>query len=395
MPGTRILSAGLLAGLAASFFVVAPSYAQQTVKIGVILPYSGQFADPGAQIDNGIKLYMQQHGDTVAGKKIEIVRRDTGGIAPDVAKRLAQELIVRDNVDILAGFSLSPNAFAVADLSAQAKKFMVLMNAATAIITTKSPYIVRTSFTLPQLNEPLGIWAHKNGVRKVYSMVADFAAGHDAETAFQTAFKAAGGEIVGSVRYPVNNPDFSAFVARAKDMNPEGIFVFVPGGAQSPAIAKAMADRGIDPRKIKVMSQAELTDEPSLKSMGDSALGIITSAHYDYNLNNPTNKEFVAAYNAVYKRNPDFFSVGGYDGMHLIYEANKKAQGKTDGDALVAAAKGTAWQSPRGPMSIDPDTRDVVQTVYIRRVENVGGRLVNVEFDKIENVKDPFKARMK
>ena len=375
MPGTRIPSAGLLAGLAASLFAVAPSYAQQTVKIGVILPYSGQFADPGAQIDNGIKLYMQQHGDTVAGKKIEIVRRDTGGIAPDVAKRLAQELIVRDNVDILAGFSLSPNAFAVADLSAQAKKFMVLMNAATAIITTKSPYIVRASFTLPQLNEPLGIWAHKNGVRKVYSMVADFAAGHDAETAFQTAFKAAGGEIIGSVRYPVNNPDFSAFVARAKDMNPEAIFVFVPGGAQSPAIAKAMADRGIDPRKIKVMSQAELTDEPSLKSMGDTALGIITSAHYDYNLNNPTNKEFVAAYNAAYKRNPDFFSVGGYDGMHLIYEAIKKAQGKTDGDALVAAAKGTAWQSPRGPMSIDPETRDVVQTVYIRRVENVGGQL--------------------
>ena len=205
---------------------------------------------------------MQQHGDTVAGKKIEIIRRDTGGIAPDVAKRLAQELIVRDKVDILAGFSLSPNAFAVADLSAQAKKFMVLMNAATAIITTKSPYIVRTSFTLPQLNEPLGIWAYKNGVRKVYSMVADFAAGHDAETAFQTAFKAAGGEIVGSVRYPVNNPDFSAFVARAKDMNPEAIFVFVPGGAQSPAIAKALADRGIDPRRTKVMSQAELTDEP-------------------------------------------------------------------------------------------------------------------------------------
>ena len=192
MPGTRILSAGLFAGLvAASFLAVAPSHAQQTVKIGVILPYSGQFADPGAQIDNGIKLYMQQHGDTVAGKKIEIVRRDTGGIAPDVAKRLAQELIVRDNVDILTGFSLSPNAFAVADLSAQAKKFMVLMNAATAIITTKSPYIARTSFTLPQLNEPLGIWAYKNGVRKVYSMVADFAAGHDAEAAFQGAPAAA------------------------------------------------------------------------------------------------------------------------------------------------------------------------------------------------------------
>ena len=226
---------------------------------------------------------MQQHGDTVAGKKIEIIRKDTGGIAPDVAKRLAQELVVRDKVDLLAGFSLTPNALAAADVSAQAKKFMVVMNAAASIVTTKSPYMARVSFTLPQLNEPLGVWAYKNGVRKVYSMVADFAAGHDAEAAFQGAFKAAGGEIIGSVRYPVVNPDFSAFVQRAKDMNPEAIFVFVPGGSQSPAIAKALADRGIDPRKTKVMAQAELTDEQALKNMGDTALGIITSAHYDYN----------------------------------------------------------------------------------------------------------------
>ncbi|MGZ5881353.1 MAG: ABC transporter substrate-binding protein, partial [Xanthobacteraceae bacterium] len=194
------------AGFAAAILAFAPAEAQQTIKIGVILPYSGQFADPGAQADNGIKLYMQQHGDTVAGKKIEIVRKDTGGIAPDVAKRLAQELVVRDKVDLLAGFSLTPNALAAADVSAQAKKFMVVMNAAASIVTTKSPYMARVSFTLPQLNEPLGVWAYKNGVRKVYSIVADFAAGHDAEAAFQGAFKAAGGEIVGSVRYPVVNP---------------------------------------------------------------------------------------------------------------------------------------------------------------------------------------------
>jgi branched-chain amino acid transport system substrate-binding protein len=372
---------------------VSPVKAQQTIKIGLILPYSGQFADPGAQADNGIKLYMQQHGDTVAGKKIEIIRRDTGGIAPDVAKRLAQELVVREKVDLLAGFSLTPNALAAADVSAQAKKFMVVMNAAASIVTTKSPYMVRVSFTLPQLNEPLGIWAYKNGVRKVYSMVADFAAGHDAEAAFHGAFKAAGGEIIGAVRYPVANPDFSAFVQRAKDTNPEAIFVFVPGGAQSPAIAKALADRGIDPRKTKVMAQLELTDEQALKSMGDTALGIITSAHYDYNHDSKSNKEFVAAFNAAFKRNPDFFAVGGYDGMHLIYETLKKSNGNSDGDALIAAAKGMAWESPRGPMSIDPATRDVVQTVYMRRVEKVGGALVNVEFDRIENIKDPVKAR--
>jgi branched-chain amino acid transport system substrate-binding protein len=380
-------------GLAAAAFSVSSASAQQTIKVGVILPFSGQFADPGAQADSGIKLYMQQHGDTVAGKKIEIIRKDTGGIAPDVAKRLAQELVVRDKVDLLAGFSLTPNALAAADVSVQAKKLMVVMNAAASIVTTKSPYMVRVSFTLPQLNEPLGAWAYKNGVRKVYSMVADFAAGHDAEAAFQGAFKAAGGEIIGSVRYPVANPDFSAFVQRAKDLNPEAIFVFVPGGSQSPAIAKALADRGIDPRKTKVMSQMELADEQALKNMGDTALGIITSGHYDYNHASARNKEFVAAYNAAFKRNPDFFSVGGYDGMHLIYEALKKTDGNTDGEALIAAAKGMAWESPRGPMSIDPATRDVVQTVYMRQVEKVGDALRNVEFDKIENVKDPVKAR--
>ena len=381
------------AGFAAAILAVSPADAQQTIKIGLILPYSGQFADPGAQADNGIKLYMQQHGDTVAGKKIEIVRRDTGGIAPDVAKRLAQELVVRDKVDLLAGFSLTPNALAAADVSAQAKKFMVVMNAAASIVTTKSPYMARVSFTLPQLNEPLGVWAYKNGVRKVYSIVADFAAGHDAETAFQSAFKAAGGEIIGSVRYPVVNPDFSAFVQRAKDMNPEAIFVFVPGGSQSPPIAKSLPDRDIDTRRTKVMAQAELTDEQALKNMDDTALGIITSAHYDYNHDSKRNREFVGAFNAAFKRNPDFFAVGGYDGMHLIYESLKKSAANTDGEALIAAAKGMAWESPRGPMSIDPATRDVVQTVYMRRVEKVGSQLVNVEFDKIENVKDPVKAR--
>jgi branched-chain amino acid transport system substrate-binding protein len=389
----RILIA--VAATAAALLAVAPAQAQPTIKVGVILPYSGQFADPGAQADNGIKLYMQRNGDTVAGKRIEIIRRDTGGIAPDVAKRLAQELVVREKVDVLAGFSLTPNALAAADISAQAKKFMVVMNAAASVVTTKSPYMARVSFTLPQLNEPLGTWAYKNGIRKVYSMVADFAAGHDAEAAFHGAFKAAGGEIVGAVRYPVANPDFSAFVQRAKDASPEAIFIFVPGGAQSPAIAKALADRGIDPRRTRILSQTELTDEQALRSMGDTALGIITSSHYDYNHASASNNEFVAAFNAAFKRNPDFFAVGGYDGMHLIYEALRRTGGNADGDALIAAAKGMAWESPRGPISIDPETRDIVQNVYIRRVENVGGEVRNVEFDKVENVKDPAKAAAK
>src|ERR1700752_3438038 len=381
--------------LASAILAALTGVANAQIKVGVILPYSGQFADTATQIDNGIKLYMKQHGDTVAGKKIEIIRKDTGGVAPDVAKRLAQELIVRDGVDILAGFTLTPNAMAASDISAEAKKFMGIMNAGTSIITTKSNYSPRPSMTLPMVGETMGTWAHKSGVKKAYTMVSDFGPGHDAEGAFHRAFKAAGGEIIGSVRMPVANPDFSAFVQRAKDLTPESIFIVVPGGAQPAALGKAFAERGVDPGKIKIMGTGEVVDEQAVKSMGDAALGIITAWHYDYNLDSKMNKDFVAAHNAEHKRNPDFFSVGGYDGMHVIYEALTKAGGKTDGEALIAAAKGMSWESPRGPVSIDPETRDIIQTVYIRRVEKVDGKVVNVEFDKVENVKDPVKARMK
>src|SRR6202045_4380261 len=247
-----------LAGLALAFLGGAAS-AEDAVKIGVIISYSGQFADTGAQMDNGIKLYMKQHGDTVAGKKIVLIRKDNGGIAPDVAKRLAQEAIVRDGADILAGFELTPNALAVGDVSAEAKKFMVVMNAATSIITTKSPYMVRTSFTVPQLNETLGAWAYRIGIRKVYTMVSDFGPGHDGEAAFQRGFKDAGGEIVGAARYPVANQDFSAFVQRAKDANADAIYIWTPGGPQPAAIGKALAERGVDPKKTKVLGQGELT----------------------------------------------------------------------------------------------------------------------------------------
>jgi branched-chain amino acid transport system substrate-binding protein len=387
------LLAGIVA-LAASFSAMA-GHTQETVKIGLIISYSGQFADTAAQMDNAIKLYVKQHGDTVAGKKIEFVRKDTGGIAPDVAKRLAQELVVRDHADIIAGFALTPNALAAADVSAEAKKFMVVMNAATSIITTKSPYVARTSVTTPQLNQTLGTWAAKHGVKTVYTMVSDYGPGIDAETAFHIGFKEAGGEIAGSVRFPVANPDFSAFVQRAKDVNPDAIYIWIPGGAQPAAVGKALAERGIDPTKVKVLGQDALAFESTLKSMGDMALGIITVANYDYNHNSPLNHEFVKAYNEEFHRNPDIYSIGGYDGMHLIYEALKKTGGKADGDSLIAAAKGMSWESPRGPISIDPETRDIIQTVYFRRVEKVGGELLNVEFDKVENVKDPVKERMK
>lgn len=387
LAGASLLVAGLLAGTA---------QAQGTIKIGIILPYSGQFADTATQLDAGIKLYMKQHGDTVAGKKIEVIRKDVGGIAPPVAKRLAEELVVRDQVDILAGFVLTPNAIAACGVSAEAKKLMVIMNAATSIITEKSPYCTRTSFTLPMVTTTLGAWAAKNGVKKAYTMVADYAPGHDSEQGFINGFKSGGGEIVGSVRMAVANPDFSAYVQRAKDINPESIFVFVPAGAQPAAFGKAVAERGIDTKKIKLMGAGELTDDSAIKQMGDAALGIITAWNYDHNHNSKMNKDFVAAFkkdnNGI---NPNFLAVGGYDGMHLIYEAVKKTKAKTDGDTLIAAVKGMKWESPRGPIMIDPETRDVVSNIYIRRVEKVGGQLVNVEFATIPNVKDPVKAAKK
>jgi len=386
---------GLVSALAL-MTATAPAGAQQTIKVGLIMTLSGQFADAGIQMQNGVKTYMQQFGDTVGGKKIELIVKDSGGMAPDVAKRLAQELVVRDNVDILAGFVLTPNALAASDVSAEAKKFMVIMNAATSIITTKSPYSVRTSVTLPQVAETFGTWAAKKAnVKKSYTMVTDYGPGHDFETGFQRAFKEGGGEIIGQVRFPVANPDFSAFVQRAKDLNPESIMIFIPGGAQPAALGKAFAERGVDPNKTKILGSGETTAEQALKSMGEAGLGIITAWHYDYaEKSNPKNVAFVKLFNEMHKRNPDFFSIGGYDGMHVIYESIKKAGGKLDGDSLIAAAKGLKWDSPRGPMSIDPETRDVVQTIYIRKVEKVGGELINVPFDKVENVKDPVKARM-
>jgi branched-chain amino acid transport system substrate-binding protein len=383
-----------LCTLAVIFGAASHAHAQNTVKIGVIMPYSGQLADLGVQIDNGIKLYMKQHGDVVAGKKVEIIRRDDGFMAPDVTKRLAQELVVRDGVDIFAGLMSTPNAIAVADVSVTAKKFMVIMNASTPIITTKSPYAARVSLTLGQNTEVLGTWAYKNGVRRLYTMVSDYSAGQDAEDGILRTFKEAGGEVIGSARLPLVSPDFSAFVQRAKDANPDGIFMFVLDGPQPPALTKALAERGLDAKKIRLMGQGEMGNATALKSMGDAALGLITASHYDLDHQTQTNTDFVKAYVAEYNRDPTFLSIGGYDGMRLIYEALKKTDGKADGDSLIAAAKGMSWESPRGPVTIDPETRDIIQTIYIRKVEKVDGELRNVEMERVENVKDPVKARM-
>ncbi len=383
----------LLALTAATATLMAgTALAADTVKIGLIMAYSGPFADTANQMQRGIDLYIAQHGDEVAGKKIELIKKDTGGPNPDVAKRLAQELVVRDGVDILAGFTLTPEALGAADVADQAKKMLVVMNAATSVITEKSPFVVRTSLTIPQLNYPFGKWAYdKAGIKSVYTLVADYGPGHDAEKAFAKGFEEAGGKIVGADQSPVANPDFSAFVQRIKDAQPDAVYVFIPGGAQPPALGKALAERGLTPPETKILAQGELTLPEAIESMGATADGIITTFHYTMERDDPINNEFVKAFrDANDGRSPDIFSVGGYDGMHLIYEALKKTDGDADGAKLVDAAKGMAWDSPRGPISIDPETRDIVQTVWIRQVEDVDGKPQNVIIDSLPDMKDPL-----
>ena len=365
--------------------------AQDSVKIGLILPMTGPQASTGKQIDAGVKLYMQQHGATVARKKIEVILKDDGAV-PDNTKRLAQELIVNDKVNVIAGFGVTPAAMAAAPLATQSKSVELVMAAGTSAITEASPYITRTSFTLAQSTVPMAQWAAKNGIKKVVTMVSDYAPGIDAENSFKDAFTKAGGEVLQTVRFPLANPDFSPFLQRAADAKPDAIFVFVPSG-QGGAFVKQFVERGLDKAGVKLIGPGDVTDDDLLNAMGDQVIGTVT-AHL-YSAAHPSDIAFVEAFKKAAGFRPNFMAVGGYDGMHLIYEALKKTGGKADGDSLIAAMKGLAWESPRGPVSIDPDTRDIVQNIYIRKVEKVGGELYNVEFATVEGVKDPVKAAKK
>lgn len=362
------------------------------LKIGMVLPMSGPFAAYGQQILNGARLYISEHGDKVGDRKVVLLVKDDTGVAPELSKRAAQEFIVKDKVDILAGFGLTPSAFAVGPLSAEAKVPMVVMNAATSSVTTKSPYIVRTSMALPQISAPIATWASKNGIKNVYTVVADYGPGHDAEKQFVKTFTEAGGKIVGEVRTPVKNPDFSPFLQKVKDSKPDAVFLFVPAGEQGVAFLKGYKERGLDKAGIKLISTGDLTDEDVLDAMGDPALGVMTSFHYSEAHDSALNKSYTQAYYKAYpNKRPNFMSVAGYDGMSLIYNVLKKTGGDATGEKFIAAAKGMKWESPRGPVSIDPETRDIVQNVYIRKVEKVGGKLQNVEFDHIADFKDPGK----
>jgi branched-chain amino acid transport system substrate-binding protein len=371
--------------------VSMPAAAQDTVKIGLILPMTGPFASTGRQIDTAVKVYMAKHGNTVAGRKIEVILRDDAGTA-DTTRRLAQELVVNEKVAFLAGFGLTPLALATAPVATQAKVPMIVMAAATSMITDQSPFIVRAGFTLPQITMPMAQWAAKNDIRKVVTLVTDYGPGIDAETQFKKTFTGAGGTVSAELRVPLKNPDFAPFLQRVRDASPDAVFVFVPSGVGA-IFMKQFAERGLDKSGIRLIATGDVTDDDILNDMGDVALGVVNTMHYSAAHDSALNREYVAAMRKAGNLRANFHSVGGYDGMHLIYKALEATKGNTSGEALVAAMKGMAWESPRGPMSIDRDTRDPIQNVYVRRVERRNGELWNIEFQTVSAVKDPTKVK--
>ncbi|BEP94030.1 ABC transporter substrate-binding protein [Acidovorax sp. sif1233] len=379
------LSAGLLAAV--------PASAQDNVfKIGLILPMTGQQATTGRQIEAAAKLYMAQNGDTVAGKKVQLIIKDDTSL-PDVTRRLAQELVVNEKVNVLAGMGITPSAMATAPLATQSKTPLVVMAAATSSITEASPYVVRSSFTLPQVSVALADWAPKNGIKKVVTLVSDYGPGIDAEKYFNQRLTFNGGQVTEALRVPLRNPDFAPFLQKVRDAKPDALFVFVPSGAGA-AVMKQFLERGMDKAGIKLIATGDVTDDDQLNDMGDGALGVVTSHHYSAAHPSPLNKKFVDAFEKANKGlRPNFMAVGGYDGMRVIYEALRTTKGAGGGDALLAAMKGQVFESPRGPVFIDAQTRDIVQNVYLRKVERVNGQLYNVEFDVIKDVKDPGKTK--
>ena len=369
------------------------AFAQGTpFKIGLILPMTGQQATTGRQIEAAAKLWMAQNGDTVAGRKVELIIKDDTTL-PDVTRRLAQELVVNEKVDVLAGMGITPSALAVGPIATQSKTPLVVMAAATSIITEASPYIVRTSFTLPQVSVSIADWAPKNGIKSVVTLVSDYGPGIDAEKYFSERLILDGGKVLDKLRVPLRNPDFAPFLQKVRDLKPDALFVFVPSGAGA-AVMKQFGERGMDKAGIRLIGTGDVTDDDQLNDMGDVALGVVTSHHYSAAHPSAANKKFVEAFQKANKNmRPNFMAVGGYDGMRVIYEALKKTGGKGGGDALLAGMKGQIFESPRGPVYIDAQTRDIVQNVYLRKVERKDGQLWNVEFDVIKDVKDPGKSK--
>ena len=378
---------------AAALAVASASALADDVTIGMILPMTGPSASTGKQEKAGAELYIAEHGATVAGKTIKLeIKDDTG--AADITKRLAQELVANDHAAALLGFGLTPLALAAAPIATEAKVPEIVSAAATAMITEKSPFILRTSFTLPQASAPMADWSLKNGIKKVVSIVTDYGPGIDAEKWFDETFKKGGGEVVDAIRVPLKNPDFAPFLQRVKDDKPDAVFVFVPSGFGA-IFMKQFVEQGLDKAGIKLIGTGDVTDDDLLAAIGDSALGAVTTHHYSAAHDSPENKAFVAAFEKANGIRPNIMAVGAYDGMALVYHALEATKGATDGPALLAAMKGAKWVSPRGPVEIDPDTRDIVQNIYVRKVEKKDGQLYNEEFETIPSVKDPYKASKK
>lgn len=379
---------GAMAAVALMAGSASTLHADDSVKVGVVIPLTGGFQSNGRQINAALKAYVATHGETAGGKKIEFIVKDDGSV-PDNALRISQELVANDKVSILTGFGNTPTALSVAQLSKRAKVPQVIMVAATSSIMKASPYILRTSWTIPQVASVIGKWAPENGATKFVSVVSDYGPGKDAEEWFVKAIEANGGTVVSKLKVPLANPDFAPFLQRAADEKPEALFVFVPTGAGA-AFMKQFVERGLDKSGIKVIAMADVTDDDILDSMGDPVIGVITGGPYSTNHDSPQNKAFVEAFK---KSNdgmrPNMVAAAAWDSLDLIYKTLDKTKGDSSGDVFVDAAKGMQLDSPRGPISIDPETRDIVQNIYMRKVERVEGALYNTEFKTFEKVKDP------
>src|ERR1700685_4508126 len=374
--------------LAIAALGIGHAAAQDTVKIGLVMPMTGTVGAAGQEVAAAVKLYMAQHGDTVAGKKIELIIRDDGSI-PDNAKRLAQELVVNDHVAIL-GAGTTPSAMSMAPIATEGKVPTVVMISGTSVVTERSPYYVRTCFTLGEQSGIIADWAIKNGSRKAVSVLSDWAPGAEAGKAFEQHFTQGGGQILETLKVPLANADFAPFLQRAADLHPDTLFVFVPAG-QAGTFARQFAERGLDKSGIKLVGPGDIVDDNDLAATGDALLGVVTAGIYSAAHPSQMNKDYVAAYQKDNGHRANFISVGGYDGMHLIYEALKKTGGNSDAGVVGAAVKGMSWESPRGPISIDPNTRAIIQNVYIRKVEKKDGEPWAIEFATFEAVKDPLK----
>ena len=379
--------------LAIAIFAALPA-AAQTVKVGVVLSLSGADSLPGQQIQRGMQLYLKENAKTLpAGAQVELLVRDDTGPNPDVAKRLTQELIAREHVNLVVGALYTPNAMAMAPLVTEAKIPFIVVNAATAAVTRQSPYIVRVSFTLWETAYPLGKWVAQQGGKKGYTAVSDYAPGYDAEAAFAKGFVEGGGTMIGSVRLPLGNSNYVPYLQRIQDARPDSLYVFVPV-SEAPAMMRAVGGLNLSAAGIKLVSTMDLVPDQQLLTMGDIVKGLVTSGSYSAAGDRPQNKAFVAAWKRDYGPDavPDFTGVQGWDAMAAVFAVIKKTGGQFDGDQALAILK--EWKnpdSPRGPIEIDPATRDIVQNIYIRRVEEIGGRLANTEFATIPRVKDPWK----